>query len=55
MLELLDADERVAVMAHERAHLRQGHTVFMAVARLAAAMNPLLAGVAADMAFVLER
>lgn len=55
MLELLDADERAAVLAHERAHLRQRHAVFMAVARLAAALNPILAGVPADMAFALER
>ena len=29
MVELLDADERAAVVAHERAHLRQRLTLFM--------------------------
>src|SRR5207237_8810629 len=55
MVELLDADERAAVVAHERAHLRQRHTLFMAALRLSAALNPLLGGMLRDVRFALER
>jgi len=40
MLDLLDDPERAAVVAHERAHLRRRHGVFLAVMRLTAALNP---------------
>ena len=55
MLELLDADERVAMIAHERAHLRERHALFLAVVRVAAAMNPLIVSLRDDMQFALER
>lgn len=42
MLALLRGDERRALLAHERAHLRHHHAVYLAIVRLAAAANPLL-------------
>ncbi|MCX4547698.1 M48 family metalloprotease [Streptomyces sp. NBC_01387] len=42
MLRALNADERRALLAHERAHLRHRHHVFLLVLQLAAAANPLL-------------
>ena len=42
MLRLLSADERRALIAHEDAHLRQNHAVYVVLAGLAAAANPLL-------------
>ncbi len=55
MLEALDDDERVAVLAHERAHLAHAHRLFLVVAGLAAALNPLLVSCRGDLAFALER
>jgi Zn-dependent protease with chaperone function len=55
MLDLLDDDERAAVIAHERAHLRHGHGAFLTVMRLAAALNPLLAPMRRDLQYALER
>jgi peptidase M48-like protein len=55
MLTELDDDERSAVIAHERSHLRRHHAVFTGVMRLAAAIDPLLVGMRGDMGFVLER
>ena len=55
MVGLLDGDERAAVIAHERAHARHRHTVFLAVMELAAALNPILTGAATDTRFTLER
>lgn len=55
MLVLLDADEKAAVIAHERAHLRQHHAVFMAAVRLCSALNPLSASMVRDLQFALER
>ena len=55
LVDLLDAEERAAVIAHERGHLRQGHTAVAAVMRLAVAMNPLLGVVERDVRFGLER
>lgn len=55
MVELLDAEEREAVIAHERAHLRQHHTILMAIVRLSATVNPVLGGMVHDMRFALER
>jgi len=55
MLDLLDDPERAAVVAHERAHLRRRHGVFLAVMRLTAALNPLLAPMRGDLRFALER
>lgn len=55
MLELLDHDERAAVIAHERAHLRHGHGAFLTVMRLASALNPLLLPMRRDLQYALER
>ncbi|WP_316777990.1 M56 family metallopeptidase [Streptomyces sasae] len=55
MLRCLGADEREALLAHERAHLRGRHHVFQSVWRLTAALNPLLRPVAVAGNFVLER
>ena len=42
LLRRLDADERRAVLAHEAAHLRYRHFVYVQATELAAAANPLL-------------
>lgn len=42
LLRELDADEGRAVLAHERAHLRHRHFLYVQSAELAAAANPLL-------------
>jgi Zn-dependent protease with chaperone function len=42
MLRLLDARERCALLAHERAHLRHRHHLFSLVLHLAAVLDPLL-------------
>jgi hypothetical protein len=55
MLELLDGEERAAVVAHERSHLRHGHSVFVAAVRLSLALNPLLTPLRDDLHFALER
>lgn len=55
LLALLDRDERDAVIAHERAHLQERHAVFLAIMRLAAAVNPLVTSMRTDLHFALER
>ncbi|MFE9449540.1 M56 family metallopeptidase [Streptomyces sp. NPDC006739] len=55
MLRCLGDAEREALLAHERAHLRDRHHLFQTVWRLAAAVNPLLRPLAAAGGFVLER
>ncbi|MFC5002500.1 M56 family metallopeptidase [Dactylosporangium cerinum] len=55
LLRLLDPDERAAVLAHERAHLRLRHHRLIAVAVLAAAVHPLLRPVADGVALLVER
>ncbi|MEU0966043.1 M56 family metallopeptidase [Streptomyces sp. NPDC005917] len=55
MLRCLDHEEREALLAHERAHLRGRHHAFQAVWRLAAALNPLLRPLADAGGFALER
>ncbi|WP_079178057.1 M56 family metallopeptidase [Streptomyces mangrovisoli] len=55
MLRCLGSEEREALLAHERAHLRGRHHVFQSVWRLAAALNPLLRPVAVTGTYVLER
>jgi Zn-dependent protease with chaperone function len=42
MLRALPADERRALLAHERSHVSRGHTWWLMAADLAAAVNPLL-------------
>jgi hypothetical protein len=55
MLRCLGDDEREALLAHERAHLRARHHRFQAVWRLSAAANPLVRPLARTGGFVLER
>jgi len=55
MLRCLGDQEREALLAHERAHLRGRHHLFQTVWRLAAAVNPLLRPLAEAGGFVLER
>ena len=55
MLDLLDADECRAMLAHERAHLRHGHHRFIVAAEAAAAMVPPLRPAARRVRFATER
>jgi Zn-dependent protease with chaperone function len=55
MLDALNARERQVLLAHERAHLTLGHHLFVALAYLAAATNPLLRPVAAAVGYTTER
>ena len=55
MLRLLDADERRALLEHERSHLRNGHHWHVAAAAVAAALNPLLARLPPAIAYATER
>ena len=54
MLRLLSADERRALIAHEDAHLRQNHAVYVVLAGLAAAANPLLRPLARQVRLAVE-
>lgn len=42
MLKALSAEERRVLLAHEMAHLRQRHHVYIVIAELAASANPLM-------------
>jgi hypothetical protein len=55
LLGLLDDRGAAALIAHERAHLTGRHHLFSAVARLAAAANPLLLPVARTVDYTVER
>ncbi|MER5545296.1 M56 family metallopeptidase [Streptomyces sp. NPDC002589] len=55
MLRCLDHEEREALLAHERAHLRGRHHLFQTLWRLTAALNPLLRPLADAGGFALER
>jgi Zn-dependent protease with chaperone function len=55
MLRALSAPERDVLLAHERAHARGQHYLFTSVARLAAAANPLLRPVTAEVGYTVER
>ncbi|MQY27821.1 M56 family metallopeptidase [Nocardia aurantia] len=55
MLAALDAPERHALLAHERAHLRDRHHLFVACADLAAAVDPLLRPLATAVRYTTER
>ncbi|MGW3738400.1 M56 family metallopeptidase [Streptomyces sp. NPDC005148] len=55
MLQALTAEERPALLAHERAHLACRHHLFLLVLQLAAAVNPLLRPLTQAGAFALER
>jgi Zn-dependent protease with chaperone function len=55
MLRALSAGERGVLLAHERSHAQGLHYLFTSVARLAAAVNPLLRPVAAQACYTVER
>ncbi|MFI9162138.1 M48 family metalloprotease [Kitasatospora aureofaciens] len=55
MLDALDPAEHQILLAHERAHLTHHHYLFVALAQLAAAANPLLRPLADTVAFTIER
>jgi Zn-dependent protease with chaperone function len=55
MLDALDTSEREILLAHERAHLADHHYLFVALAQLGAATNPLLRPLAAAVAYTVER
>jgi beta-lactamase regulating signal transducer with metallopeptidase domain len=55
MLRALTAEERRALLAHERAHLRHRHHLFLLLFQLTAAVNPLLRPLSRTGAFAVER
>lgn len=55
MLELLTADERRVLFAHERSHLRRRHDRYRHLTALCAAVNPILIRLRADVAYACER
>jgi hypothetical protein len=55
MLKVLDAAERRAVLAHERAHLAHRHHVAVLLTGAAAAVNPLLRPARDAVAYLVER
>ena len=55
MLRVLDARERSALLAHERAHLRHRHHLFTLILHLAAVVDPLLRPLERAGAFAVER
>ena len=55
LLRSLDAAQRRALLAHERAHLRHRHHIHHTAAHLAAAANPLLARIPAIVELSCER
>lgn len=54
MLRLLSADERRALLAHEDSHLRHRHALYVLLADLAAAANPLLRPLAGRVRLAVE-
>jgi energy-coupling factor transporter transmembrane protein EcfT len=55
MLSALDHDERLVLLAHERAHLRGRHHWHHVIVDAAAALNPLLSPTREAVIFLLER
>lgn len=55
MLACLDAGERAALVAHERAHLTGHHHRYLLVVRFAARANPLLMPLRSAVAYTTER
>lgn len=55
LLRLLDDDEQVAVIAHERTHLTRHHGRYLRLTGLAAAFVPLLGPLARQLRFATER
>ena len=54
-LRSVDADERAAVLAHERSHLVHRHGLYQLVARVAGALDPLLRPLSREIDYSLER
>ena len=54
MLRLLSAEERRALLAHEDSHLRHRHALYVLLADLAAAANPLLRPLAGRVRLAVE-
>jgi hypothetical protein len=54
-LRSVDAQERLAVVAHERSHLTHHHALYRLVGRCVAAFNPLLTTVNREIEYNLER
>lgn len=55
LLQTASGSQRRVVLAHERAHLRQGHHLLRAAADLAAAVNPLLSRTRDAVGYLVER
>ena len=55
MLRALPGPERGVLLAHERSHATGSHYLFTSAARLAAAANPILRPVAAQVGYTVER
>ncbi|MGW5475361.1 M48 family metalloprotease [Streptomyces sp. NPDC004008] len=55
MLHTLDQADHDILLAHERAHLNAHHYVFVALAQLGAAANPLLRPLAGAVIYTIER
>lgn len=55
MLKALSPQERQVLFAHERAHLRGRHHMFLALGQLTAALHPALGPLQQPLAFHLER
>ncbi|GAA0558073.1 hypothetical protein GCM10010172_46380 [Paractinoplanes ferrugineus] len=55
MVRVLDADERRAVLAHERAHLAHRHHLAVLLTSAAASVNPLLRPARDAVSFLVER
>lgn len=55
MLRALDAEDRRALLAHERAHLRLRHHLYQATVDVAAAINPVLIPLRARVRYCMER
>jgi hypothetical protein len=55
LLRALDADQRRALLAHERAHLRHRHHLHQTAAALVVAVNPLLSRLPAALELSCER
>jgi hypothetical protein len=55
MLAALTPTQQEALLAHERAHLRYHHYLFIAAAQLAATANPLLRPAATAVTYTVER
>jgi hypothetical protein len=55
MLQALPASERRVLLAHEAAHLRRRHHIYVQLAELSAAANPLLRPVSGAVRSAVER